>query len=1103
MSDQFDIRPRFRRSVRIDADYSNATAIDGFYCPASYQQSLEFMARHVGETGQAAFTWTGPYGGGKSSLALALACLTGATKNIREQAAAIFGEPTFAALKGALPYYPSRWDVLPLVAEKRSITKQLADALGLNGRQSAKAVLKELEARSAKRGLLLIFDELGRGLEAAAEGDGDIHILQDIAELASRSDGRLVFIGILHQSFEEYADKLGRDARDSWAKIQGRFVDISISVSLEESIELIAQAMGNTRAFKGLSKTADAVVAELRSTHSKGADKKLASCLAKCAPLHPLVTCLLGPLSRRRFGQNQRSVFSFLHSSEPFGLQDVRNSDDAIALYPTYRLWDYVKANFEGAVLSSPDGRRWATAADAIERCIARGGSELEIGLLKTIGILELLKDRSGLACTNGSLAAAFDSVPDKQINTAIRSLERHSEIVFRKHANAYVLYAGSDFDIEGNLETALSAQDGSNVDLIQSLADIQPLLAKRHHWETGAMRWFDLVIDTVESLSAPIPHPSSLDSIGKIVLVVPNQGETNNEIEGAIDAALAACGDFPVIIGYSQSSRQLVELGSELSALRHLEAAHPELRGDAVARREIDARAADLKRRIEEEIQSLLVHSSWYRAGQAPCLLTKREFSELLSNIADARFPNSPRLQNELLNCSSPSSNAVSARTKLMKRMVLNSVDKDLGFSGKNYPAERGLFASLLKETGVHCGDDGAAKFQEPAEKSTHNLEPVWREADRILEGASSRTVTAAQLIEAWSASPIGMKVGLGPVYVVAYALSRKDRVAVYGEGLFQSSFNELCVEYLARNPADIGFRQVEMEGLTGDILRNLGDLLKLKNRSEPLFVAREIVGQFDELVPWTSRTQSMSPKTLNVREILKRASDPNKLLFDDFPSLTKPKKNGTFDAKEIARIVRDAMAEMRAAYPNTLAELKALMLNELDVRAETSDALAELRSRADNIRHIGGDLRLDAFIGRIAQFHGTDEDMEGIASIAASKLPRDWNDGDRERARVELAQLAQTFLKLETLARVKGRKGKRQALAVVVGRESAPLPMFSEFQVSDADHKDISALVTAVDKALSKADGQRREIILAALVEITARYLEDEDNPLLESLA
>lgn len=1103
MSNEIDIRPRFRRSVRIDADYLNASAVDGFYCPPSFQQAVQFMARHVGETGQSAFTWTGPYGGGKSSLALALACLTGATKNVRERASTLFGDPTVLALKEALPYFPSRWDVLPLVAEKRSITKQIAEALGLDGRRSAKAVLKELETRSEKRGLLLILDELGRGLEAAAEGDGDIHILQDIAELASRSGGRLVFIGVLHQSFEEYADKLGRDARDSWAKIQGRFVDISIAVSLEESIELIAQAMGNAHTPKGIAKIADTVVTQLRQARSKSAEEELASYLAKCAPLHPLVTCLLGPLSRRRFGQNQRSVFSFLHSSEPFGLQDISNGDDTPTLYPTYRLWDYVKANFEGAVLSSPDGRRWATAADALERCIARGGSEIEINLLKSIGILELLKDRSGLTCTNVCLAVAFNDIPDKQINTALRSLERHSEIVFRKHANAYVLYAGSDFDIDANLETVLAAQDTSSVALIQSLADLQPLLAKRHHWQTGAMRWFDLVIDTVENLSSTSDFSSSPDSIGRIVLVVPDKGEIDKEIDLAINAALQSSDNFPVIVGYAQTSYRLVELGNELSGLRQLENSHPELRGDAVARREIDARTADLKRRIEEQVQALLEQSTWYRIGKAPGALSKRDFSELLSTIADTKFPNSPKLQNELLNCSAPSSNAVSARTKLMKRMVLKGAERDLGFSGKNYPAERGLYVSLLNETAIHCSEGDGGEYREPPKISAQNLLPVWREADRLLDSAKSSTVTAAELIKAWNAPPIGMKPGLGPVYVVAYALSRKDRVAVYGEGLFQSSFNELCVEYLARNPADIGFRKVEMEGLTGDILRNLGDLLKLQNRTEPLFVAREIVGQYDELVPWTGRTQSLSPQTLKVREILKRANDPNKLLFDDLPSLSEPKKDGTFDAKLIARILRDALAEMRAAYPNTLAELKALMLNELDVRAETSDALSELRSRADNIKHIGGDLRLDAFIGRITQFHGTDEDMEGIASIAASKLPRDWNDGDRERAQLELAQLAETFLKLETLARVKGRKGKRQALAVMVGRESTPLPMFGEFQVSDADHKDISALVTAVDKALSKADHKRREIILAALVEVTARYLEDENNPLLENLA
>ncbi|MCP4097819.1 MAG: ATP-binding protein, partial [Planctomycetaceae bacterium] len=183
MSNPVAITSRFRRSVRIDTDFASASAIDGFHCPASFQEAVTFMAAHVADTEQGAFTWTGPYGGGKSSLAVALACLFGAPKPLREQAAALFGEPVITALKSALPYFPSRWDVLPLVTERRSIAMQLAELLGLPAASCASVILKEIEVKTKERGLLLIMDELGRGLEAAADGQGDLHLLQDIAEL--------------------------------------------------------------------------------------------------------------------------------------------------------------------------------------------------------------------------------------------------------------------------------------------------------------------------------------------------------------------------------------------------------------------------------------------------------------------------------------------------------------------------------------------------------------------------------------------------------------------------------------------------------------------------------------------------------------------------------------------------------------------------------------------------------------------------------------------------------------------------------------------------------------------------------------------------------
>jgi len=1090
MTDPVAITPRFRRSVRIDSDFASAAAIDGFHCPASFQAAVMFMAAHVADTEQGAFTWTGPYGGGKSSLALALACLFGAPKPVRDNAAALFGNQVIEALKSALPYFPARWDVLPVVTQRRSIAVQLAELLDLPTTSTSSAILKELEDRTRERGLLLIMDELGRGLEAAADGDGDLHLLQDIAELAARSQGKLIFLGILHQAFEEYAERLGLKARESWAKIQGRFVDISISVSLEETIELIGEALGHQRAVRKAISLAEDCVEQLRPARKKTEAKRTAGKLARTAPLHPLTACLIGPLSRRRFGQNQRSVFSFLSSAEPFGLQDALTKEAIDAFYPPHLLWNYLQANFEAAILSSPDGRRWALADDVLERCVARGASDVEQQVLKTIAIFELLKDRSGLAAHTDTIALALNDIDRTEVEIALARLEQQSEIVFRKHTGIYVLYAGSDFDVEARLAEVLSETAEIDLNLVRTLADLQPMLAKRHHEETGAMRWFEMSIEPVSELESFSPPKHAQDKIGRIVFALPLKGEGPEEVESAYERAVHSHKTFPLIIGHHADVDRLLDLARELAGLNDLEARFPELRGDPVARREIDARITEVRQKLEDSLHGLISECLWYEADQEPRRLTKRLLNDRLSALADAIFCDSPLIRNELLNCSEPSSNAVSARTKLMKRMAMRASDPDLGFEGKNYPAERGLYISLLQETGVHV--DGI--YRAPTKGDT--LYPLWREADNLLAASKGGVISADELIRAWGNSPIGLKAGLGPVFVAAYILSRRDRVAVYGESVFQSSFNELCVEFLARDTKDIGLRRVEMEGFIGETLEVLGNLLKLNGAAEPLVVARSIIGEFDALVPWTARTQSLSPPTLQVREILKRASDPNKLLFEDLPRLTEPLPDGSFDPNATAVLLRDALAEMRAAYPRVLDELKELMLRELDVRSQGDESLKDLRDRADNIRQIGGDLRLEAFVGRLTQFHGTREDIEGIAGVAVNKLPRDWNDGDRERAAVGLVELATSFLKTETMARVKGRKDRRHALAVVLGKGDMPHSLFREFEVSDVDRHDVELLAATLDRALSKADHQSREIILAALIEVTSKYLNASDE-------
>ena len=97
---------RFQRSIRIDTDLKDPSALDGFICPRSSAVVLETMAQHI-DAGQGAFTWTGPYGAGKSSLVIALSALLSGNGEIRGDAATIIGQQTADTV----------WNALPLVAE--------------------------------------------------------------------------------------------------------------------------------------------------------------------------------------------------------------------------------------------------------------------------------------------------------------------------------------------------------------------------------------------------------------------------------------------------------------------------------------------------------------------------------------------------------------------------------------------------------------------------------------------------------------------------------------------------------------------------------------------------------------------------------------------------------------------------------------------------------------------------------------------------------------------------------------------------------------------------------------------------------------------------
>ena len=128
LADTVHVGRRFQRSIRIDTDLGDPKALDGFICPRSSADVLLTMARHVAETGQGAFTWTGPYGGGKSCAALLVANLVAGNKKQRSLAEGIVGPELAEQFSSAFPGRGRAWDVLALTGRRTSLAVALAEA---------------------------------------------------------------------------------------------------------------------------------------------------------------------------------------------------------------------------------------------------------------------------------------------------------------------------------------------------------------------------------------------------------------------------------------------------------------------------------------------------------------------------------------------------------------------------------------------------------------------------------------------------------------------------------------------------------------------------------------------------------------------------------------------------------------------------------------------------------------------------------------------------------------------------------------------------------------------------------------------------------------
>ena len=756
IAELFNVPGRFLRSVQLERDFRDQQALEQYVLTPAMTEAYNRVAEGLkGGSGRRAWRVTGDYGVGKSSFALVLAHLLGRSGGSVDRIAHALKWKASCPTLWPVLITGSRESVVPALARgivetlrqrlgrrKSPVTTSLIEqAIGVEARGTVinlEALIRALRNHAATQGagILLIVDEMGKFLEHAGQRPDreDVFVLQRLAEIAARSgDKHFVVLGLLHQGFHAYAERLPSAARHEWDKVAGRFEEIVFDQPLAHTAALVAGALRVNQGGlpRGVRDAAQVVSAASETSGWFGGSTGSAVEAARLYPLHPT---LLPVLVRffARFGQHERSLFGFLLSSEPFALQAFAiQKARPTTWYGLSEFYDYVRAVFGHRLAGASFRSQWIRIVATVDAASER--DRLELTILKAVAVLCLL-DAEDLIATARAMRSAFAPFEHGFVDAAIERLCAAGLLFRRGAAGGLRLWPQSSVSLDKALTAAARALGplDSVAHALERHLDRQPVLARRHYVESGTLRYFELRYVPVEALTDALAKPAAGD--GVIVLALADS-VADADAASALASAPPYVGRDDVLVGIPAPLLGLAPELRDLQLWEWVSANVPELVEDAYAAAEVARQLAAAGRTLAVALLERIGLRSghchemrWFRGGRPATIPAKGGVPALLSEVCDGLYPEAPLVTNELINRNVLSSAASAARMRLVEGMF-SAADRPLmGIDANKAPPEKSMYLSILQRGLVHVEEDGRFRIVEPAVGTRCGWAPPWR---------------------------------------------------------------------------------------------------------------------------------------------------------------------------------------------------------------------------------------------------------------------------------------------------------------------------------------------------------------------------------------
>lgn len=1042
------VEKRYVRSIDLARDLEDPDALKGYVVTSCVRDAtLRILAGLSPMSSQRAYRVVGPYGVGKSAFGVFLAQL------LRERG---YGTAT-NLLRAATQenFNVSPWNPVPVSGRRVCFAKELLrlllneyelgielcgeinsrvhTLLGQDESPDAYEVLEIMStAATAMRnqtgnGLLLLIDEMGRFVEHAAVSNTDPSIFQVLAERSGgHSDSDLAVIVLMHHRFADYVSGFGRWIEAEWTRSAERYEEVSFASSTEQSLFMLSCAlhpvMPHTVSVKECSEKLYVQAVDRGLFAMK--HKDIVAVAQNLYPLHPSAVAALA-CGIRRFSQNERSLFSFLQSLEPAGFKRFVHATryESNHWYRTPLVFDHLAATVD-YVSTSDRTRRWSMARDAL--AVSGDFPTIHQEVLKTVALLAVLEPIPGLIADAGTIAWSL-GIDESAVAQILDEFVKRNILYRRAHRGDYCLWSSSSVDLSRWLKDART-----NIPVpkrIKSLDSLplfsRPAIAHHHYQTTGTLRLFDIQLWTGER-----PYSRTVDGLILIAPVYPDE-----DIKTVLSLASESIDGDPLAL---VCARRIMP--ADLKWAHELETWHwirdrcEELKMDDVARLEVNDQISTAAQALTSTTALLSVAKSdreeeWWYIGKP--VNVSEGISAFLSEICDKVYDKAPILRNELINRSRLSRAVVSARTRLLDRMLTHADQSDLGIEGA--PPEKTVYRSMFFVSGIHSGDgEGKFGFNAPKEDDPNRWMPIWERIEERL--TQDDLLSFDTLMMDLGRPPYGLRAGVALLVIAAYIMASRDRVVVMERNSYQPELSVAHFVRLAKAPANFTIRSLKHDSAQEDIVQAIATRVSVIGESRPTIsaIGERLFGWYNSLPPHALKTKFLSPLALNVRRTLQKAVEPSRMFFYDLPSICGVfGDDGRIKIDSFVSVLDEALIEINAVMGKLRSKTNGVLWDAFNV-SDRASLRAQMYEDFESYRSILVDHRLYVFLERATNKQASDDRwLDGLAGHLTGQRPDNWDDNTFTKFELEVKTVAAQWLKW--LALVQSRKNANGDLSSV----------------------------------------------------------------------